>query len=156
MVTAVDRDGRRLSLLRETLLRVLPGEESVEVVEGDALGPGTLPGGPFDRVLVDAPCSNTGVLARRVEARGRVEPADLQVLAALGRRLLETGLARLRPGGTAVHSVCSIEPEEGPDTVRRAIRGDPALSIEREELLLPSAGRRDGGYAAVIRRAPSS
>jgi 16S rRNA (cytosine967-C5)-methyltransferase len=153
MVTAVDRDGKRLALLRETLRRVLPDGEGVEVVAGDALEPGTLPLGPFDRVLVDAPCSNSGVLARRVEARARLEPRDLETLAALGRRLLEAALERLRPGGTAVHAVCSLEPEEGPDTVRRAIRRDPSLSLAAEETLLPVPGRRDGGYAAVIRRA---
>ena len=152
MVTAVDRDGRRLALLRETLARVLPGEEGAEVIEGDALADGVLPQGPFDRVLVDAPCSNTGVLARRVEVRGRLEKSDLESLGARCRRLLEAGLARLRPGGVAVHSVCSLEPEEGPDAVRRAIRGDASLSIEAEETLIPVPGRRDGGYAALVRR----
>lgn len=153
-VLSVDRDGARLALLRETLARTAAPPCVVEVVEGDALADGVLPSGPFDRVLVDAPCSNTGVLARRVEARHRVQPQDLEALAALGRRLLEAALDRLRPGGTAVHSVCSLEPEEGPDTVRRAIRKRPEHSIVEEELLLPVPGRRDGGYAAVLRRAP--
>ncbi len=154
MVTAVDRDGGRLELLRSTLRRTAADPESVEVLAVDALADGALPLGPFDRVLVDAPCSNTGVLARRVEARHRLEPQHLEVLAALGRRLLEAGLDRLRPGGIAVHSVCSLEPEEGPDTVRRAIRKRPGFSIASEESLLPVPGRRDGGYAAVIRRDP--
>ena len=92
------------------------------------------------------------MLARRVEVRGRLEPRDLETLAARCRRLLEAGLERLRPGGTAVHSVCSLEPEEGPDAVRRAIRGDATLSIEAEETLIPVPGRRDGGYAALVRR----
>ena len=154
MVTAVDRDGAKLALLRENLLRTGADPESVEVVEGDALAGGVLPLGPFDRVLVDAPCSNTGVLARRVEARHRLEPSDVETLAALGRRLLEASLDRLRPGGTAVHSVCSLEPEEGPETVRRAVRRRPECTVEAEELLLPVPSRRDGGYCAVIRRAP--
>jgi 16S rRNA (cytosine967-C5)-methyltransferase len=153
MVTAVDRDGGRLEMLRSTLRRTAADPESVEILAVDALADGALPLGPFDRVLVDAPCSNTGVLARRVEARHRLEPQHLEVLAALGRRLLEAGLDRLRPGGLAVHSVCSLEPEEGPDTVRRAIRKRPEFSIASEESLLPVPGRRDGGYAAVIRRA---
>ncbi len=152
-VVSVDRDGARLEQLRGTLARLGTAPGCVEVVEGDALAPGILPDGPFDRVLVDAPCSNTGVLARRVEARHRITVRDLDTLAALGRRLLEASLARLRPGGLAVHSVCSLEPEEGPLTVRRAIRGDAALSVESEELLLPDPGRRDGGYCAAIRRA---
>ncbi len=152
MVTAVDRDGARLALLRETLARTGADPEAVEVIEGDALAEGVLPRGPFDRVLVDAPCSNTGVLARRVEARHRLEHRDLDTLAALGRRLLETALGRLKAGGVAVHSVCSLEPEEGPQTVRRAIRRMPDVGIRMEERLLPVAGRRDGGYVAVLRR----
>jgi 16S rRNA (cytosine967-C5)-methyltransferase len=152
MVTAVDRDGARLALLRENLLRTGADAETVEVLEGDALAEGVLPLGPFDRVLVDAPCSNTGVLARRVEARHRITPRDIETLAALGRRLLEAALDRLRPGGVAVHAVCSLEPEEGPETVRRAIRKRPEFTLESEEALLPLPGRRDGGYAAVIRR----
>ena len=152
MVTAVDRDGARLELLRGTLRRAGADPEAVEILEGDALAEGFLPAGPFDRVLVDAPCSNTGVLARRVEARHRLDPRDVEVLAALGRRLLEAALDRLRPGGLAVHSVCSLEPEEGPETVRRAIRKKEEFGIVSEELLLPEPGRRDGGYTAVLRR----
>jgi 16S rRNA (cytosine967-C5)-methyltransferase len=151
-VVAVDRDAARLEGLRANLRRTGAAEGRVEVVEGDALAEGVLPAGPFDRVLVDAPCSNSGVFARRVEARHRFNVSDLDTLAALGRRLLEAGLARLRPGGVAVHSVCSLEPEEGPETVRRAIRGAGDLEIASEELLLPVPGRRDGGYAAVLRR----
>jgi 16S rRNA (cytosine967-C5)-methyltransferase len=155
-VTAADRDGARLEMLRSTLRRTDAEEGSVTVIEGDALAEGILPAGPFDRVLVDAPCSNTGVLARRVEARHRLEPQHLETLAALGRRLLEAGLERLRPGGTAVHSVCSLEPEEGPETVRRAVRKRPEFGILSEELLLPVPGRRDGGYAAVIGRSAAT
>jgi 16S rRNA (cytosine967-C5)-methyltransferase len=150
-VVAVDRDGARLALLRETLARVLPGASaSVEILQVDALAPGALPAGPFDRVLVDAPCTNTGVLARRVEARHRLDAADVETLAALGRRLLEAGLDRLRPGGVAVHSVCSLEPEEGTGTVRRALRRRTGFAVEREDLLLPVPGRRDGGFAARL------
>lgn len=151
-VVAVDRDGGRLAQLRETMERVGTDLAAVELVEGDGTAEGVLPEGPFDRVLVDAPCSNTGVLARRVEARHRLRPQDLEGLAALGRRLLAAGLRRLREGGTAVHSVCSLEPEEGPETVRRAVRDVPGCAPVAEETTLPVPGRRDGGYAAVVRR----
>src|SRR5690606_25458745 len=62
----------------------------------------------FDRVLIDAPCSNSGVLARRVEARHRITPASLAELAALQRRILENAAANLKPGGKIVYSVCSV------------------------------------------------
>jgi 16S rRNA (cytosine967-C5)-methyltransferase len=148
-VTAVDRDEGRLELLRETLKRT-GLEDRVTVLQADATDDAALPPGPFDAVLVDAPCSNTGVLARRVEARWRLRLADLEPLAGLGRRLLETGLSRLRPGGRAVHSVCSLEPEEGPAVMARALRRFPALGPAREERLLPVPGRRDGGWVGVL------
>jgi 16S rRNA (cytosine967-C5)-methyltransferase len=151
-VVAVDRDGGRLAMLRETLRRLRLG--GVEVIEADALAAGALPPGPFDLALVDAPCSNTGVLARRVEARERLRPADIEHLAGRGRRLAEAALARLRPGGVLVHAVCSLEPEEGPVAIRRALRAFPGSEIEVEEPLVPVPGRRDGGYAVRVRRGP--
>ncbi len=148
LVTAVDPRGERLARSRETLER-LGLLHRVRFVEGDATREGTLPEGPFDRLLVDAPCSNTGVLARRVEARWRVREADLEPLAGLGRRLLEAGLRRLRPGGLVVHSVCSLEPEEGPVVLRRALRAAPPRTVLHEERILPRAGVRDGGWVGV-------
>lgn len=71
----------------------------------------------FDRVLVDAPCSGTGVLRRHPEIRWRLEADRLPGLAALQGRLLDTALRLVRPGGTIVYSVCSIEPEEGDGVV---------------------------------------
>jgi 16S rRNA (cytosine967-C5)-methyltransferase len=154
-VTSVDRDGARLALLRENLRRTGADPGTVEILQSDPLAGGPLPAGPFDRVLVDAPCTNTGVLARRVEARHRLVPRDVETLAAVGRRLLEAGLGLLRPGGVAVHSVCSLEPEEGPETARRALRSRGDCVLEAGELLLPVPGRRDGGWCGVIRRAPA-
>jgi 16S rRNA (cytosine967-C5)-methyltransferase len=151
-VVAVDRHGGRLGLLKDTLRRL--HLEGVEAVEADATDQDALPDGPFDAALVDAPCSNTGVLARRVEARWRLKAQDLEALAALGRRMLEALLDRVRPGGRIVHSVCSLETDEGPDTVRRAIRKRDDWTLESEELILPRAGIHDGGYVALLRRAP--
>lgn len=67
----------------------------------------------FDRVLVDAPCSGTGVLRRHPEIRWRLGPQQIASLSALQSRLLDAGFRALRPGGLLVYSVCSIEPEEG-------------------------------------------
>jgi 16S rRNA (cytosine967-C5)-methyltransferase len=102
--------------------------------------------------LVDAPCSNSGVLSRRPEARWRLTPADLAELAALQYGLLTSGVTALRPGGLAVYSTCSIELEENEQVVARLLAGCPKLELKREERFLPHQGEGDGGYAAVLMR----
>lgn len=107
-----------------------------------------LPAGPFDAALVDAPCSNTGVLARRPEARWRLKPADIEELAALQRRLLQSALSRLRPGGRVVYSTCSIEPEEN-ERVVASILTNAVVRLVAEHQHIP--GRPgDGGYQALV------
>ncbi len=148
-VTAVDDDHARVELLRATLAR-LHLDEQVEVVLADATALGD---GLFDAVLVDAPCSNTGVLGARPGARWRFGPRELASLGALQERLLAAGAARVRPGGRLVWSTCSLEPEENGQRVRRFLAGraDFALALERESLPGPE-GPPDGGYAARLER----
>ncbi len=66
----------------------------------------------FDRILVDAPCSNTGVMRRRVDLRWRIRPEEIERLRAAQLELLRQAAPRLKPGGTLVYSTCSLEPEE--------------------------------------------
>jgi 16S rRNA (cytosine967-C5)-methyltransferase len=106
-VTAVDRSEPRLTRLRENLQRC---GLTAEVVAADAA---EWTGGPFDAVLVDAPCSSTGTIRRHPDIAWLKRPADLTSLVALQRRLLERAIALARPGGTIVFCTCSLEPEEG-------------------------------------------
>jgi 16S rRNA (cytosine967-C5)-methyltransferase len=116
---------------------------------------GAAPEGQFDAVLVDVPCSNTGVLGRRPEARWRLRPEDLRELGTLQTCLLRTALDRVRPGGAVVYSTCSIEPEENGAVVRSALRGAGDFLLEAEEEQTP--GRpADGGYWARLRRGKGS
>ena len=105
-------------------------------------------------MLIDAPCSNSGVLARRVEARHRIKPATLKELAALQLSILENAAANLKPGGTIVYSVCSVLMEEGVDVVHKFLkqskREDAGWSIEEETFLLPVPAWHDGGYICRI------
>ncbi len=145
-IVACDIDERRLETvnslaerLRLTIIetRCLPA--SGEVGE---------PAGAFDAVLVDVPCSNTGVLGRRPEVRWRLRPDDLTRLVALQVRLLRLAARYVRPGGTVVYSTCSSEPEENQEIVRRVGR---LMKLELEEVSEP--GRPgDGGYLARLRR----
>ncbi len=110
-----------------------------------------LPGEAFDAVLVDAPCSNTGVLGKRPEARWRLSTADIAELARLQRRLLTTALQRVRPGGRVVYSTCSLEPEENEQVVKAALRKTTAY-VEQVAVTRIPGRPADGAFAARILR----
>jgi len=118
-VTAVDRSEPRLARLRENLQRC---GLTAEVVAADAA---EWSGGPFDDVLVDAPCSSTGTIRRHPDIAWLKRPADLAALTVLQRRLLERAIALTRPGGTIVFCTCSLEPEEG-EQLTTAVLADHA------------------------------
>lgn len=102
----------------------------------------------LDAALVDAPCSNLGVLSRRPEARWRARPDDPRRHGALQRSVLEGAASRVRPGGRIVYSVCSIEPEEGEQVVRDL----PGCRLESSSTHLPSASDGDGFFLAVLEK----
>ena len=106
----------------------------------------------FDRILLDAPCSGTGTLARNPEIKWRLKPADLADLHARQVRLLHTALQRLAPGGRLVYSTCSLEPEENQSVVEEALGGTdtPAGVLEPCWRRLPGINRGDGFFAAVL------
>ena len=81
----------------------------------------------FDKVLVDAPCSNTGVMRRRADLRWRVQPAELERLRATQLELLRSAATRLQPGGLLVYSTCSLEPEENGEVVRQFLAEHPGF-----------------------------
>ncbi len=98
----------------------------------------------FDRILVDAPCSGTGTLARHPEIKWKLTPADLDDLAGRQRAILGQAFRLLAPGGRLVYSTCSLEPEEN----EQVVAGFPCL---RQHLWLPSDQPGDGFFAAVLR-----
>lgn len=126
-------------------------------------------GARFPRVLLDAPCSGTGTLRRHPEIRWRLKASDLPRLAALQAELLEAAALHLKPGGTLVYSVCSLEPEEGRDRIRaflethgdfqvRDVRGllpEKILELATDDDYLgtvPHRGEMDGFFAARLDR----
>ncbi len=118
-----------------------------------AASPTELPTGAA-AVLADVPCSNSGVLGRRVEARDRLQPETFAQMAALQRPLLLQALGLCRPGGAVVYSTCSIDGEENGGVVRAMLADPqaPRATLLSEATTLPQAGAHDGGYVAVIRR----
>ncbi len=150
-VDAVDVDERRLARVREAAARLGLGAVRPHLADpADPRPPEDE--APIDRVLVDVPCSNTGVLRRRVEARWRLPELDPVPLRALQARLLERAAELVRPGGVVVYSTCSIEPAEDEEQVRALLARRPDLELVEEVATLPQVGGGDGGYAAKLRR----
>ena len=112
---------------RSELLRRRVRAANVEVITADALEL-PLPGG-FDRVLADVPCSGTGTLARNPEIKWRLKPEVLNDLHAKQVAILRAALQQLAPGGRAVYSTCSLEPEENQAVVEEVLQGNSKFNL---------------------------
>lgn len=147
-VLATDVHADRLERVRENAQRLGFSNIRTAVMREDGAD---CPAGPFDAVLLDAPCSNTGVLHRRPEVRWRLQLRDLGELSALQQRLLQAALDRLRPGGRLVYSTCSIEPEENELVVETVLKQRHEVTLCADRLFLP-ATTGDGGYQALLHK----
>lgn len=154
-VVAVESNPRRIDRILENVERLGIGNVAVVAADGRAL-PSAL--GKFDYVLVDAPCSNTAVLRRRLEARWRVTDQSLASLNRLQYELAVSGVTALKPGGRMVYSTCSLEPEENQNVLtalvsaRSSRRGGAGfgMAMEEERQLFPTLGGGDGAYMARL------
>lgn len=106
----------------------------------------------FDAILLDVPCSNTGVMRRRLDARWRLRGEDIVNLSQIQESILRHALPCLKPGGRLVYSTCSIEPDENHDLLTRFVAQYPEWQIEKERQALPFRDQSDGAYAARITR----
>ena len=136
----------RLRRLRANLARLhLDWVKTIGSAEG---GPAAL--GPFDRVLVDAPCSNTGVLRRRPDARWRWTEERLKDLTAQQDAVLSAAAAHVAPGGRLVYSTCSNEPEENGDRVAAFLAAHPDFAEESRRESIPHESGHDGAFACAL------
>ena len=148
-IIASDGNPGKLAALRETFR----GHDRVRVVQPDRLIDHA---GQADLVVVDAPCSNTGVLARRVEARYRCTPDALAALVDLQRQILVEALRLRGPGGRILYCTCSLEPEENQQQTQWLKRWHGARTHHQAHLRPTgqpgdAATRyRDGGYFAIV------
>jgi 16S rRNA (cytosine967-C5)-methyltransferase len=142
-VVARDLDSARLRMVEENAARL--GASCVRTGAGGQEA-------EFDRVLVDAPCSNTGVMRRRVELRWRIQPEEIARLAATQAQLLSNAAAQVRPGGTLAYSTCSLEREENEAVVSEFLAANPSFSLDAERALTPFADAVDGAYCARLLR----
>jgi 16S rRNA (cytosine967-C5)-methyltransferase len=156
LVTACDVSAVRLERLQSTLARLdLAGSVRCLPSDDPSLGDER-----FDAVLVDAPCTNSAVLAQRPEARWRIGPASKRSLVELQGQLMRQGAERVRPGGRLVWSTCALDPDENRRAVDHLLAERPDYSLEEDAEALPDLttvaddgpGPIDGGYFARLRR----
>ncbi len=154
-VTAVEGDARRAIRLRENLART---RLDADVVIADVMQ--WEPAGPVDAILLDAPCSSTGIFARHPDVLYRIGQRDIAAMAAVQAAMLARAVRWLAPGGRLVYAVCSLEPEEGePVVAASGLRVDSAdasalpagiaPSVDGSVRILPEPGR-DGFFVARL------
>jgi 16S rRNA (cytosine967-C5)-methyltransferase len=107
----------------------------------------------FDRVLVDVPCSNTGVMRRRVDLRWRIQLEEIERLRAMQQDLLNRAASAVKSGGVLVYSTCSLEPEENQEVVKEFLAGHAHFKLESERELLPFVDNVDGAFVAALVKA---
>ena len=105
---------------------------------------------PFDRILIDAPCSNTGVMRRRVDLRWRLIPKDFSRMREEQLDILRATIPLLKNGGFLVYSTCSIEPEENEEVVSAITQEFSFLQFVEQVALLPFRDGFDGAFAAKL------
>jgi 16S rRNA (cytosine967-C5)-methyltransferase len=157
-VWAMDAARQRLAVLQSTLKK--RNVEGVRAFVGETLTdapPDAQLPAEFDRIIVDAPCSNSGVLARRPEARYAQAAGSLKSLVALQHQILADTATRLKPGGLLVYATCSMWPEENEQVVKQFLKVGGMWRLVEQRSTLPSteggpAQHHDGGYVAVIER----
>lgn len=148
---ASDMHDHRLYSLEQNLLRA--GAKNVELAAHDWSRP--CPPAwreAFDAILLDVPCSNSGVLQRRVDARWRLNTLEMKRISALQLSIMHQASKALRPGGRMVYSTCSIDRQENENNVERFLYAHPDFVLEESFLALPHQEKTDGAFAARLRR----
>jgi 16S rRNA (cytosine967-C5)-methyltransferase len=144
-IVACDRDQHRLALLRENLDRL--GITNVRIRQHDWRR-GELDALGFDKILLDAPCSNTGVMRRRVDVRWRLRPAEFARMHDQQVAIARAVISQLKPGGVFVYSTCSLEREENEDVIEQLGREFRNLKLDEMKTVLPFRDGFDGALAA--------
>ncbi len=146
-VTSVDSAESRLARLHDNLART---KLSADVITADVLK--WSPPAPADAVLLDAPCSATGIFRRHPDVLHRIRPSQISEMAALQEKMLARAADWVRPGGLLVYATCSLEPAEGEKQLKRFLgtRGDYAIDPIRQEELPDGLTAHAEGYLRTL------
>lgn len=161
---AIDSDAQRLARVEDTLSRL---GLSARLAQGDGTARDWWDGTPFDAILLDAPCSGSGVIRRHPDIKRLRRPSDITHLASLQSRLLDNLWGLLKPGGTLLYATCSVLPEENRDQIIAFLERTTNARLNMPEdigwgrdvspgrQLLPMADHHDGFFYARLVKAPS-
>ena len=157
MIVAADQDETRLERLRGNLVRL--GVTNARTVRcdwsnEDSVRGAALAAQSFDKILLDAPCTNTGVMRRRVDLRWRLRPEDFARMQGVQLGILRAVQPLLRPGGSLVYSTCSLEPEENDEVINAFLRAYPNFRLTNRKKSLPFRDSVDGACAARLEFLP--
>lgn len=149
-ILATDFDSQRLEKVKENITRL--GIKNITAISYQQIIDSKFAPDRFDCVLLDVPCSNTGVLARRIEVRYRIKQNAIKQLVKLQSQLLSAAAESIKPKGKICYSTCSIQKEENSALVENFLLENPDFHLEFENLILPSADQvdHDGGYTAIL------
>lgn len=146
-VVAVDASAKRLARLSDNLARTAL---SAEVVHGDIRK--WEPDAPVDAILLDAPCSATGIFRRHPDVLHRIEPRQIEEMAALQRELLDRAAVWLKPGGIMIYATCSLERAEGEEQIAAFLDRHAAWRVEpaHADELPDGIGPDDEGFIRTL------
>jgi len=148
-LVCTDSNEKRLPRLRDNLARLGCSPADVAVHDWTQPAPADWHGA-FDAILLDVPCSNTGVIRRRVDVRWRLQTQHLDALLATQRKILENAVPCLKPGGRIIYSTCSIEADENAGQIERFLADHPEFKLAGSRQILPFRDGTDGAYAARL------
>jgi 16S rRNA (cytosine967-C5)-methyltransferase len=152
-LVCTDSNEKRLPRLQENLVRLHADQATLALHDWTQPAPPAWHG-TFDGILLDVPCSNTGVIRRRVDVRWRLQAPDITQIAHTQRSILTHALPCLKPGGRLVYSTCSLEREENLGQVTAFLADHPDFLLHSTRESLPFRDHADGAFAARIERCP--
>jgi 16S rRNA (cytosine967-C5)-methyltransferase len=150
-LVAMDMHDDRIDVLKENRQRLKL--DWIEIIKGDARKPKQALGDrKFDAILLDVPCTNTGVLKRRADARWRIDEQRIITITRLQTEILDACAGLLKEKGRLVYSTCSLEAEENEDLVSRWVREHSEFRLVKTGKCVPPESGTDGAFAALLRR----